>query len=221
MSQTMNPAGNDSNIPDSTPTSGSRRHYRSLSQRLQSQQSSVLSNTQDEGPSGNIKATGSPSQANGTVRKGEKPFKTKSWLFASVLAIGTVALVAAITMQFMEQLQGKSMCIEQANRLKNLGLAMRIFSATDANAVTALAVGGANSANMLIDPVSGKPFVIVGGDATEPEKVIAYSPWTEGKGGAFLMGDGSVHSLPPREYKAKTLTLSQPAQPITQNPIGK
>ena len=143
---------------------------------------------------------GTPSEASSLGQPGLKKNGLKR-----VLSLAVVAALGALVFQYVEKAQEKSLQMLQANRLKNIGLAIRVNAqgpGMKLNSIAALMNNGAIDANTLLDPVSGKPFVILGGEQTQPQMAIAYSPWVEGKGGACLFADGSVQSIAPERYKA-------------------
>jgi hypothetical protein len=191
-----------------------RRHYLLLTQKLKSQKPSKLPNALGNSSSGNANMQGTPSEASSLDHPGFNKTGLKR-----VLSLAVVAALGALFFQYVEETQEKSLRMLQANRLKNIGLAIRVNAqgpGMKPNSIAALMNNGAIDASNLLDPVSGKPFVLLGGEETQPQKAIAYSPWVEGKGGACLFADGSVQSLAPERYKAM-IQSSAPFNAATPN----
>ena len=147
----------------------------------------------------NPNAEGTRSIENSANRKGRRNSVPKLWLVMAGLAV-----LMVLAFQVNEQVHQKSLRILQAQRLKNIGLAVRVYTADHGTPPDSLAVltNEIADAIALIDPISAEPFMIVGGTETPAQGVMAFSPWIEGQGGACVMGDGSVHSFAPEQYKA-------------------
>jgi len=117
----------------------------------------------------------------------------------------------------------KSRRIEQTNRLKQIGLAVRIL-ATDHPEATLTNLNQLMPEYMpfknLTDPVSGQPFVFVGqGSETNPQGIIAYGAPSKRGTRNVILGDGSVQVVTPERF-AKALRF-QPANTVNPPLINR
>jgi len=117
-----------------------------------------------------------------------------------LILIGLFCVGSFSTYLVMQKAQERVLRMEQANRLKNLGLALRVATTDNSSQNWEDFIRGIPT-NNIIDPISNKPFVIVNTNkylselAHFPSRVLAYPPDVEKTGGNCLLTDGSVHSF--------------------------
>ncbi len=134
-----------------------------------------------------------------------------------VVLLVVLAMVLVLTVTGYSRQKSKLLRIEQTNRLKQIGLALRIFDTDNSGQrltnLNQLVASGYAKSEDLIDPLSGEPFVLAK-PASEagPQDVMIYGAGSKSGGGNAVMGDGSVQSL--SSLRFKEALRSQPPTPL-------
>jgi len=133
----------------------------------------------------------------------------QQWAFLCGFAL-IIFCLATLLLPALSAAKRKAQSVSAMNNLKQIGAAAQM-AAAEANGQLPTSLDGLTnqlgSANVLIDPQSGKPFVYPAAgrnlDSLQPTGVLAYSP--EGKKGrAVLLADGSVEYASPKQFQTLT-----------------
>ena len=123
-----------------------------------------------------------------------------------VVLLVVLAMVLVLTVTGYSRQQSKLLRIEQTNRLKQIGLALRIFDTDNPGQkltnLNQLVASGYARPEALIDPLNGEPFVLANQSSEAgPQDVMIYGARSKSGGGNAVMGDGSVQSLNSLRFK--------------------
>jgi hypothetical protein len=159
-------------------------------------------------------------------QNGDREIRKTSRLSGLIGLIVLVMLVAIWILTTSGYTSQKSLRIEQTNRLKQLGLALRIFDTDNPGQrltnLNQLVASGYARPEALIDPLNGEPFVLAKQSSEAgPQDVMIYGARAKSGGGNAVMGDGSVQSLESRRFKeairSKPINTGNPP-PTNRNP---
>jgi hypothetical protein len=142
-------------------------------------------------------------------------------LIGLILLVMLAAIWVLTTSGYSSQ---KSLRIEQTNRLKQLGLALRIFDTDNPGQkltnLNQLVASGYARPKAMIDPLNGEPFVLAKQPSEAgPQDVIIYGTRSKSGGGNAVLGDGSVQSL--NSLRFKEAIHLQPANAGTPTPANR
>ncbi len=138
--------------------------------------------------------SGTRSTSGTTVSSKPRPLFPNSWIALGLLLLVALSAIPLV-LQTQKSVHEKELRILQADRLRKLGLALRLATSQPGRSNdTVGALRQIAQSELLLDPVSGRPFLISQPlpDASQPGAIIAYAPAVTGKGGVCLFGDGSV-----------------------------
>jgi hypothetical protein len=128
----------------------------------------------------------------------------KSLLVALAVTAGLV-LALLLILPAADQARTKALRIEQNNRLKQIGLAVRVFGPGNQGAsLSSLRqlAGLGIRADWLVDPLSGKPFTLWSSNVTlqNPASVLVLGAPDKRGNASALLADGSIQMLNTNQY---------------------
>ena len=121
MEQAMPLNGDGNSAAESTKSAVQTQHYWLLAQKLRSQKLPMVESTLDHSAPGNADVDGTPACCAG-------PRGWKKTGLRWCLAAAGLAIMGTLVFQWAEKSQEKSLRILQANRLKTIGLAARVWA---------------------------------------------------------------------------------------------